>query len=95
MIVRKNKDYAVHSSFPDINWEDDDSYIIDETTEEGKLLANKIKEHSPYFDFILDIEGNLIGITPTEKPLLTTTEPTQDDYLLDLDFRLSMIELGL
>ncbi len=22
-------------------------------------------------------------------------EPTQDDYLLDLDFRLSMIELGL
>jgi len=95
MILRKTKDFDIHSSFPNTNWESDDSYIVDETTEEGKLLADKIKEHSPYFEFVLDGQGNLIDITPTERPPGPLPEATQDDYMLDLDFRLSMIELGI
>jgi len=50
----------------------------------------------------VDEDGIAVAITITktmeqywqEKPS-QPPQPTEDDYLIDLDFRLSMIELGL
>lgn len=32
---------------------------------------------------------------PEPEPVVVTTEPTAEEYLIDLDYRLSMFELGL
>lgn len=98
MIVRRDKTYETNSLFLNVNWyEGEDNYVIDETTEGGKILAEKIKAYFPYFEFVLDEEGNLIDVIPTEipDPDPVIPEPSLEDYLLDLDFRLSMLELGI
>jgi len=95
LIVRENKRYETLGLYPDSDWYTEGNYVVNETTENGKLIASKIIEHCPYFDFVLDGNGNLIDIAPTERSPEPPSEPTQDDYMLDLDFRLSMIELGI
>ena len=74
-------------------------WLIDETTLEGKLLSQKIREYYPCFDFVLDDEGNIIDIEPTERLESEEPEPSEiellTEYLIDVDFRLSMMELGL
>ncbi len=47
--------------------------------------------------FETDEHGNIISVTPAPKPEPEPEppEPTIEEYLIDLDFRLSMIELGL
>lgn len=70
MIVRQDKIYEQNSMYPDSNFTDHlNVFIIDETTGAGRALAEKIINNSPYFNFILDPGGNLIDITPTERPL--------------------------
>lgn len=39
--------------------------------------------------------GELVVVQLMERSPEPPSEPSQDDYLLDLDFRLSTIELGL
>lgn len=69
MIVRKDKTYETRSDKPNENWyEEEDNYIVDETTEEGRILAQKIIENYPYFDFVFDDKGNIIDIIPTGRP---------------------------
>lgn len=46
-------------------------------------------------NFEQDEQGNIISVTPIPKLPEPPPEPTLDDYLLDLDFRISSIELGL
>lgn len=56
--------------------------IISQNVAQGFI---KIEEHNI-------TEGNfLIFVTKEERQ----PQPTQEDYMLDLDYRLSMIELGL
>lgn len=47
--------------------------------------------------FELDDEGNMINITslPKHEPEPARQELTTEEYLIDLDYRISMIELGL
>lgn len=45
-------------------------------------------------DFSIDEAGEIIAVTPGQ-PIATIPQPSQEDYLLDLDYRLSKIELGL
>ena len=47
--------------------------------------------------FETDEHGNIISVTPAPKSETEPEppEPTIEEYLIDLDFRLSMIELGL
>ena len=84
MIVREDRNFESLSVYPNTDWYNEGNYVVDETTEEGKPLVNKIKEHSPYFDFVLDGEGNLIDITPTERPPAPTPEPTVEEQLLSI-----------
>ena len=68
MIVRKDKTYETNSLFPGINWyEDEENYVIDETKEENQELIQKIKEHSPYMELVIEY-GELVDIIPTERP---------------------------
>lgn len=46
-------------------------------------------------DFETDTEGNIISVTPAPEPEPTSPEPSVEEYLVDLDFRLSKMELGL
>jgi len=58
----------------------------------GSELADKIKEYCPYFDFVLDSEGNLIDITPTERPP-DPPEPPSEIELLRLEMAQANTEL--
>ena len=73
VIIKQSKDWEIHSSFPNTDWDNNGNYVVDETSESGKSLADKIIANSPYFNFVLDSEGVLVDITPTERPL----EPQQ------------------
>lgn len=99
MIVFNDKTYSISRNHPNSDWTNVSRFIIDEGTEDGKILVEKIKIHAPYYDFVLYGEGKLIDITPTEKPPEPPPAPTEveliSNYLLDVDMRLVMIELGL
>ncbi len=91
MIVNPvDKGYQQQSHRPNVCWEDG-WLLVDETTEEGKKLAQKIIENYPYYDLVLDDEGNLIDITPTERPPKPPQPPSQDERVEALE--LAMLEL--
>ena len=65
----------------EINEPLDGYYFIDESTKDWKLLAQKIRDNYPYFDFVLDEEGNLVDIIPTERPEPEPPEQTEIEIL--------------
>lgn len=69
MIVRRTKDYEQHVQFPNENFNPeltDVAFIVDETTEEGKALAAKIKDLTPFYDFVTNEAGKLIDVVDTK-----------------------------
>ena len=70
LIDRQNKSYCIRPDMPDVNWApDDENYVfVNESTKEGQELMDKIIQHAPYFDFVLDEHNQLVDITPTERP---------------------------
>lgn len=81
MIVYKHcKGYAINSLFPNTNFTNDDVFIVDETTEEGKLLKEKIVKNHPFYDLVIK-NGKLIDVNiypninyTINKTQITTTE---------------------
>ena len=73
MLIHKNDKYYVErQDLPNENWIGDDFYLVDSDSE----LAEKIRENYPYFEFVLDDNGNLIDVTPTERP-----EPAEEQLM--------------
>ena len=70
LIDKQNKSYCIRPDMPDVNWApDDENYVfVNESTKEGQELMDKIIQHAPYFDFVLDEHNQLVDITPTERP---------------------------
>lgn len=70
LIDKQNKSYCIRPDMPDVNWApDDEEYLfVNESTKEGRILMDKIIQHAPYFDFVLDEHNQLVDITPTERP---------------------------
>lgn len=65
MLIHKSEKYYVErQDMPNENWIGEEFYLVDSNSE----LAVKIRENYPYFEFVLDDEGNLIDVTPTERP---------------------------
>lgn len=94
MLINKNTKQVIEiTSKPDENWIGDGYYLVDSRSE----LAEKIRSNAPYFEPITDETGQLIDITPTERPEPEpeAQEPTQDEINLDFDFRITCLELGL
>ena len=96
MIIRQDGHYEICSLYPNIDWYNEDNFVIDETKKENNDLVQKIKQHAPYIDLVIDNE-KIVDVIPTERPPepIMPPIPTTDDYLIDLDFRISMIELGI
>ena len=101
MIVRQDKSYETNSMFLNYNWyEDEDNYVIDETTAEGQALAQKIKEHAPYMELVVE-GGKLVDIIPKERPDPPMVDEKVDaekiamaEAIVDLESRLSRLEGG-
>lgn len=107
IVLNSNKEiienYGTNSAFPDGN-------IPGITPIEGQVFV-RIHDNSSIakqimnaYQYELVLDGNNIcngvNVTMDKEEYLATLppsepEPTQDGYLLDLDFRLSLIELGL
>jgi hypothetical protein len=63
MIVYKNRGYEDNSTYPNGNFSSDEqAFVVDETTPEGKALSDKIKSKFPFYDLEIDSSGNPIGI---------------------------------
>jgi len=79
MIIHKEtKSIESLDGKPDSNYGNyDNVFIVDDRS----VLAEKLKENAPYFDFVLDAGGNLIDIVPIERPPEPILEPTQLDLL--------------
>ena len=59
-------------------------------------------ETGGYCDLVFDEEGNLTNIIPTEKPAIPepevvelTIDEERDIMIMDLEYRLTLLELGL
>lgn len=88
MLVNKiTKSFMSRSDKPNENWLNDDNYFV---VEDNCELYHKIIEYSNNggFDLIIN-DGELIDIEPVVPKI------NQDEINCDLDFRLSLIELGL
>lgn len=80
MIVYKiNKGFEQQSDKHNINWTNQDCYII----EDGTDLANKIINAYPYYNFITNESDNLIDIEVLDKPIVEP-EPTLAEEVEEL-----------
>lgn len=88
MLVHKiNKSFMSRSDKSNENWLNDDDYFV---IEDNSELYHKIIKYSGNGGFNLIInDDELIDIEPI------VPEVNQDETNCDLDFRLSLIELGL
>lgn len=94
MIINKiTKSYVERFDKPNENWASNKSayYLVDSNSE----FASKIRDNAPFMDFVTDDNGNLIDVTPTERPPEPEPEPTTEEMLLEMDYRLTCVELGL
>lgn len=64
-------------------------------------LITKLFHSCGYCDLVFDDNDNLVDIIPTEKPQFEpvveplTVNEEQDIMIMDLEYRLTMLELGL
>ena len=79
MIIHKNtKSVETRSDIPNVNFGNyDDVFVVDDNSELGiKIIVNQ-----PYFDLVIGVEGNLIDITPTGRPLEPIPKPKEIELL--------------
>lgn len=81
IIFKKEKNYQTFSNadIEQLNINDNVYYVKDETN-----LANKIKEFAPYFNFVIDMDGELIDVTPIERTL-EPQPPTTEERLISIE----------
>lgn len=85
MIINKlNKSFQTRSDMPNTNWLDDNWFVI----ADNSPLALKAQELFPYFDFILDDNGNLIDIIEISK----TEEELKQEQIQQIDEELLYID---
>lgn len=94
MVIFKNKTFTRCADYPDTDFVGNADWVLDDNDPGDANLEKKIISNYPNFEFVLDDEGKLVDITPTE-PIPKPYIPTQDEYNMNFDFRLSCLELGL
>lgn len=70
MIIRSDKSYETNSMFPNVDWYNEGNFIIDETTDEGKQMAQTYIDSYPFVDFEHDGEfvTKVIVLDKPERP---------------------------
>ncbi|MED3551032.1 hypothetical protein [Cytobacillus praedii] len=101
MIVYKDtKAFVQVVHKPNKNFADDNKkdnvFVVDDESE----LANKIVSLFPNFDFVVDDSGNLVDVISNVPSIENSVEESTSlenmtDYLLDVDYRLTLVELNL
>lgn len=67
MIINKTtKAVQVRSDKPSTNWIGNDYYLIDETTDAGKVLVEKVLSFAPNFDIVLE-NDEIVDIVQTQN----------------------------
>lgn len=90
MIVDKEtKSFVERNDMPFENWTKNDEkyYLVDSNSE----LAKKIRLIAPDFEFILNDDGSLIDIFPTEPDQLPGLEPSVAEQLAQAQEQLAML----
>ncbi len=87
LINKKTKQVIEISSKPNENWIGDGYYLVDSRTE----LAEKIRLNAPYFEPITDGTGQLVDITPTERPEEPEPEPSVAEQLAEAQEQIAML----
>jgi len=77
MIIYADKGYEQLSACPDTDWTGEALYVVPD----GSELAAKIQAAYPYYDFVLDDDGELIDIVETERPPAPEPEPTMEELM--------------
>lgn len=75
MIVKNDKGFITNSEYPNLDWTNGGNYVVDETTKEGKVLAEKISENYPYYDLVVS-NGKLTDVTVYPSITLTSDKTT-------------------
>ena len=88
MIIFENKGFQTRSDKPDSDWTGKAKYIVPDGTE----LANKIISLYPWYDFIIDENGDLIDVVEVEHEVVEPEIPVMETEKLraDVDFLLVM-----
>jgi hypothetical protein len=81
IVDKDTKGFKSRSDSPDKNFTDNENVFI---LEDGSDLANKIMHNYPYFEFVLDLEGNLVNIIPTQKPPIALQE-IKENKIIELN----------
>lgn len=64
MLISKNtKQILTRSDMPNTNWLGEEWYVV----KDNSMLAKKIEQFYPRFDFVLDDNGNLIDVVEVPK----------------------------
>lgn len=89
MIVNKlNKGFQTRSDASNFNWlASDEWYLVPDNT----LLANKIIELYPRFDFVLDDNGNLIDVVEIPK----TEEEINQERVEEIKAELEQLDVTI
>ena len=77
MVVFTDKHYIIDVTMPNTDFTDGEALY---TVPDDSDIAVDIIAYAPYFDFVIDDKGILIGVKPTDKPTPTpSTVVTVDD----------------
>ena len=91
IVFKDNKLFQPRSDKPNENWlEETEIFVV----EDGSELAKKIEEYAPYYNFVVDETGELVDITPTERPPEPPKPPTDSERIAALEETLNAM-LGL
>ena len=66
------KIYETRSDKPNEDWTGKAEFVIDETNSENDDLIKKIKEYTPYFDYVKNIAGELVDVIKTGEMVYET-----------------------
>lgn len=90
MIIHKNPvSIEIGSVIPEDRVGYEDVCEIDDDSE----LAKKVLKHAPYLELVLDGSGNLIDVTPTERPPEPPQPPTPEERLVAVEDALLLLLL--
>ena len=68
MIIKRDGGYEINSLYPNVDWYNEGNYVIDETTPEGKQMAQTYIENWPFLDFEHDENNFVTKVIVLEKP---------------------------
>lgn len=68
MIIKNSATIETNSQFPHTDWYDEGNYIIDETTEQGKQMAQMYIDNYPFVDIEVDKNNFVTKVIVLDKP---------------------------